>query len=245
MSDGKIIIMTNQKSELLRYKILVVDDDPKIRQKLATFLRMHFADILEAEDATSMRKIIKNDSKIDLVFLDVEMPGETGFEIVRNPGVPLPPTIFLTAKSEVQDVLTGLELGVDEYFKKPFDPQELLNRTKTILKKTYGDRNSERDSTARFSIDSKKKELKKNNQVITLTSEQWRLLDLFLSYPNKVLNNKQILAFLGEDIEEADDPQIDSQVALLREKIEDDSTLPEIIKTVWGIGYIFSMDLNE
>jgi two-component system OmpR family response regulator len=228
--------------------ILIVDDHRDIRDLLAKFLRKHAIRISIASDAGQARKHLKT-SAIDLIVLDIMMPGEDGLSLARHvretANIPI---ILLTAMAEETDRIVGLELGADDYMTKPFNPRELLARIKTVLRRTHSippSREPELDKRVRFgrwTFHADRRELMNDDdEVVTpLSHGECLLLSAFLERPNIVLNRDQLLDLTKGRMANLFDRSIDNQVSRLRRKIEDDPKNPRFIQTVWGGGYKFA-----
>jgi len=230
--------------------ILVVDDHIDIREPLAKYLAMHGMRTAVADDAGSARRILK-DSAIDLVILDIMMPGEDGLSLCRflreSTRIPV---ILLTAMTEETDRIVGLEMGADDYVSKPFSPRELLARIKAVLRRTRSlppepdAIGSDRIEFPPWAVDIKRRELIGQDGVsIPLSTAEFNLLKAFVNHPGRVLNRDQLLDLTQSRSAEVFDRTIDNQVSRLRKKIEIDPKNPEIIQTVWGGGYMFVADL--
>ncbi len=229
--------------------ILIVDDHREIRDLLARFLRKHGMRTTIAADAEEARKVLKN-SAIDLIVLDIMMPGEDGLSLARklSEGKETP-FILLTALAEETDRIIGLELGADDYVTKPFNPRELVARIKAVLRRTHSippSREPETDRSLRFGrwiFNAGRREIKCNEQdiVTPLSHSECLLLSVFLERPNVVLNRDQLLDLTKGRMANLFDRSIDNQISRLRRKIEDDPKKPQLIQTVWGGGYKFAV----
>jgi len=228
--------------------ILVVDDHRDIRDLLGRFLRKHGMRTSIAASAAEGRKHLRS-SAIDLIVLDVMMPGEDGLAFARKiretEDIPL---ILLTALTEETDRIIGLELGADDYVTKPFNARELLARIKTVLRRTHSippSREPELDKTLRFGRWTFRPETRElvceHDEVVTpLSHGECLLLAAFLQRPNMVLNRDQLLDLTKGRMANMFDRSIDNQVSRLRRKLEDDPKNPRFIQTVWGGGYKFA-----
>ena len=227
--------------------ILIVDDNREIRDLLAKYLRKHTLRITIAKDAGEARRALKT-SAIDLIVLDIMMPGEDGLSLarhVRETGDT--PFILLTALTEDTDRIIGLELGADDYVTKPFNPRELVARIKAVLRRTNSIPPSrEPDPSGRLSFghwifSGERREIVNQNDdvVVPLSHSECQLLMAFLERPNIVLNRDQLLDLTKGRMANLFDRTIDNQVSRLRRKIEEDPKNPKFIQTVWGGGYKF------
>jgi two-component system OmpR family response regulator len=232
--------------------ILVVDDHPDIRDGLAKYLEAHEFRASTADSAASARRVLK-DSAIDLVVLDVMMPGEDGLSLCRflRETTRLP-VILLTAMTEETDRIVGLEMGADDYVPKPFNPRELLARIKAVLRRTNAlppDQDELPDDRMEFppwTLDVKRRELIGEDGVASpLSTAEFNLLKAFINHPGRVLNRDQLLDLTQSKSADVFDRTIDNQVSRLRKKIERDPKDPDIIQTVWGGGYLFAANVND
>ncbi len=232
--------------------ILVVDDARDIREPLAKYLAKNGLRASIAASSAEARKEIKT-SAIDLVVLDIMMPGEDGLSLCRHLRETADiPVILLTAMAEDTDRVVGLEIGADDYLTKPFNPRELLARIRAVLRRA-GAVPRTRDTAAtkrlRFAgwcLDSDRRELTGADGVaVPLSTAEFRLLSAFLERPHIVLSREQLLDLTSGRAAQVFDRTIDNQVSRLRRKIEADPKHPSLIKTVWGGGYVFAADVQE
>jgi len=230
--------------------ILVVDDEPDIRETLQDYLELHGYRVTQAEGGEALRAAIAEE-RIDLVLLDINMPGEDGLSLARylreQTAIPV---VMLTAAGEVVDRIVGLEMGADDYLTKPVDLRELLARIKAVLRR-FQTALSKADlavETAqrnvafgklRLDLDAHKLFDGDGNEV-PLTSMEYDLLKAFAEHPNRVLSRDQLLDMAHNRGWEPFDRSIDIRIARIRRKIEPDPSKPQVIKTVRGAGYIFS-----
>ena len=231
--------------------ILVVDDHRDIRDLVAKYLDKNGYRVSVADGGAAMKKTLAT-SKIDLVVLDVMMPGEDGLALCRDLRAEGDmPVIMLTAMAEETDRVVGLEIGADDYLTKPFNPRELLARIKAVLRRTNSlPRQTETITDGRLSfdrwvLDSNQRELiGKDGVAVPLSTADFLLLSAFLKHPKMVLSRDQLLDLTQGRTATAFDRSIDNQVSRLRRKIETDPKKPEIIKTVWGGGYSFAAEVK-
>lgn len=231
-------------------KIVVVDDDTRIRDLLRRYLSQEGFDVLLAEDARALQRIMQRET-VDLLVLDVMLPGEDGLSIckrLRSEGVRTP-IIMLTAKGEDTDRITGLEIGADDYLGKPFNPRELLARIQAVLRRrpvveSPGAPSAEQEviSFGDFVFDLGARSLQKNGQDIALTSGEFAMLKALARHPRQAMSRDKLAQLArGRDFEPFD-RSLDVQVSRLRKMIEPDPANPRIIQTVWGVGYVFVPD---
>jgi two-component system OmpR family response regulator len=227
--------------------ILVVDDHADIRELLGRYLVNHGLRVSTAADAAAARKVLKG-AAIDLVVLDIMMPGEDGLALCRHlresGGAPV---ILLTAMVEETDRVVGLEIGADDYVTKPFNPRELLARIKAVLRRAHSLPPSRepagrgRVRFERWTLDLDRRDLVDDDGVVTpLSTGEFRLLAAFLEHPGRVLSRDQLLDLTRGRAAAPFDRSVDNQVSRLRRKLERDPASPTLIKTVWGGGYSFT-----
>jgi two-component system OmpR family response regulator len=231
--------------------ILIVDDNREIRDLLARYLVKNGMRASVAESASAARKAMQK-AKIDLLVLDIMMPGEDGLSLTRsireNEGLPV---ILLTAMGEETDRIVGLEVGADDYLGKPFNPRELLARIKAVLRRTSalprpGGRGGGRLRFDRWTLDLGRRELIGDDGVgVPLSSGEFRLLSVLLERPGMVLTRDQLLDLTRGRSAQPFDRSIDNQISRLRKKIERDPRNPELIKTAWGDGYSFAGEVTR
>ena len=229
-----------------KHTILVVDDEDDICLFLKDYLEAHGYDVFTANDGEGMRGVMK-DEEVDLVILDLVMPGEDGLTLTRNlrenSNVAI---IILTGKDEEVDRIVGLEMGADDYVAKPFSSRELLARVKTVLRRTSEATPAavEAISATRFAgwrLDKVGRTLTSPDESdIPLTTMEFNLLNAFTDNPNKVLDRDKLLDMVQHRNWEPYDRSVDVLVGRLRNKIETNPQKPELIKTVRGAGYVFA-----
>lgn len=227
--------------------IAVVDDHRDIRDLVGKYLQRHGYRISLAENAGAFRRLLERNA-IDLVVLDVMMPGEDGLSLCRflRESTSLP-VIMLTAMAEETDRIVGLELGADDYLSKPFNPRELLARIKAVLRRVQslppqrGQLKAKEVRFDRWALNVGRRELVGDDGLaVPLSTAEFRLLSVFLDHAGLVLSRDQLLDLTVGRNAEPFDRAIDNQVSRLRKKIEADPKSPVLIKTHWGGGYSFS-----
>ena len=230
--------------------ILIVDDARDIREPLAQYLRRHGYRTSLAQDGTAARARVE-DGAIDLVVLDVMMPGEDGLSVCRwlaaRKG---PPVILLTAMADEADRIVGLELGADDYMVKPFNPRELLARIRAVLRRAPAE--GPRPATGRrrfagWTHDPDRRTIAREGEAVpvTLTAAESRLLGVLLDHPRTVMSRDRLLDLTAGREAKAYDRAIDNQVSRLRRKVEADPQAPALIVTEWGGGYRLAADVAE
>jgi two-component system OmpR family response regulator len=231
--------------------ILIVDDDKEIRDLLARFLAKHGLRVTTANGGAEMRSALA-DWRIDLVVLDIMMPGEDGLTLCRHlRAASSMPVIMLTAMGEEVDRIVGLEMGADDYLTKPFNPRELLARIKAVLRRAEGSPGQAADvapgttlSFAGWQLDLDRRELKDaDGAIVALSGGEFELLAAFATHAGRVLSRDQLLDLARGRDAQPFDRSIDVQVSRLRRKIEPDAKQPSLIKTVRGGGYMFTPDV--
>ena len=230
--------------------ILVVDDHRDIRDLVARYLQKQGLRTSVAESAAAARRAMQT-AKIDLVVLDVMMPGEDGLSLTRSLRESQDiPVILLTAMGEETDRIVGLEVGADDYLSKPFNPRELLARIKAVLRRTQTlpksrDPAPGRVRFDRWVLDRGRRELVGEDGVaVPLSSGEFRLLAALLERPGVILSRDQLLDLTRGRAAQPFDRSIDNQISRLRKKIERDPRRPELIKTAWGDGYSFAGEVR-
>lgn len=227
--------------------VLVVDDDREIRELLGRFLTKHGYRVTAVENGKDMRRALK-DWHIDLVILDLMLPGEDGLSICRDLRASSSiPVIMLTVMGEETDRIVGLEMGADDYVAKPFNPRELLARMKAVFRRArttpsnvIGSRRCLL-SFASWKLDSGMRRLESpDGLIVDLSTGEFDLLFAFVEHPRRVLSRDQLLDLTRGRSEAPFDRSVDMQVSRLRQKIEVDPANPELIKTVRGGGYLFT-----
>lgn len=234
--------------------ILVVDDDPRIRSMLRRYLTGEGFAISEAADGTAMRAVLDREA-IDLVLLDLVMPGEDGLSLARHIRQHSEiPVIMLSGKGDLIDRVVGLEAGADDYITKPFELREILARIRTVMRRA-GPRPSTAPALAPapaggtedvlafdgWRFDLLRRELHRpTGELVSLTAGEFELLRVFAHHPNRVLSRDQIMDMVKGRDWAAYDRAVDTQVVRLRRKVEADPGNPTLIKTVRGGGYVFA-----
>jgi two-component system OmpR family response regulator len=232
--------------------ILIVDDDRDIRTLLGDYLQKNGYRATAVADGKGMRRALEQ-SHVDLIVLDLMLPGEDGLKLTRelraHSQVPI---LMLTALGEEIDRIVGLEVGADDYLSKPFSPRELVGRIKAILRRTahmprdpvqntantyrFGDWNL--DVTARALIHA-------DGSQHALSGAEFRLLVILLAHPTRVLSRSQLMELLrGRDIDPFD-RSVDVRISRLRQVLRDDARSPKIIKTVYGEGYVMGVPVEQ
>jgi two-component system, OmpR family, phosphate regulon response regulator OmpR len=220
--------------------LLLVDDDRRIRRLLQRFLAEKGFRVSTAADAAEARRILSG-LDFDLMIVDVMMPGETGIDLVRSIRPVRPaPVLMLTARSETEQRIEGLEAGADDYLPKPFDPRELLLRINNILKRSAQAPVLKLENVrfGPFTFNLPKKELKRGAEIIRLTEREQDIMAQFAERAGETVQRQDLLG----DETEVGERTVDVQINRLRRKIESDPANPLWLQTVRGIGYRLNVD---
>jgi two-component system OmpR family response regulator len=235
---------------MLAPHLLVVDDHREIRELLQRFFVQHNYRVTVAKDGKEMKQSLSH-AHIDLIVLDLMLPGEDGLTLCRDlrasSNIPI---VMLTAMGDEMDKIIGLEMGADDYLAKPFNPRELLARIKAVLRRVNS--LSTPIATvnlyhfAQWSIDINKRELTdKAGVIVVLSSAEFDLLRVFIDHPQRVLSRDQLLDLSKGRDGGVYDRAIDTLISRLRKKLEIDAKHPELIKTIWGGGYQFTCEVTH
>ena len=218
--------------------VLVVDDEPIVREVVVRYLSREGHRTLEAADGAAARSAIER-SEPDLVVLDVMLPGTDGLELCRwIRSTSELPVIMLTARGEETDRIVGLELGADDYVTKPFSPRELAARVRTVLRRaTPAETPVERLAFGDLSVERSTRELRKGEREVRLTAKEFDLLWFLASHPRRVFSRDQLMSSVWGYAAALDTGTVTVHVRRLREKVEDDPSQPRHLQTVWGVGY--------
>jgi len=231
-------------------KILIVDDDPRMRDLLRRYLSEQGFSVFVAEDGKEMAKIWQRDH-IDLLVLDLMLPGEDGLSICRRlrGSRDDTPIIILTAKTEEVDRIVGLEMGADDYLTKPFNPRELLARIHAILRRRSAEEHpgapSQENESMTFGpyvLTLSPRPLLRGGEPVPMTTGEFSVLKVFARHPKIPLSREKLMALARGREYEAFDRSLDVQISRLRKLIETNPAKPAYIQTVWGMGYVFVPD---
>ena len=233
-------------------RILVVDDDQRIRDLLRRYLTQEGFDVVQAEDGKSLNRVLLRDS-VDLIVLDLMLPGEDGLAICRRlrAANDKTPIIMLTAKVEDVDRIVGLEVGADDYLGKPFNPRELLARIHAVLRRrpvteAPGAPSSENEiiEFGPYRFDLGIRTLHKSGEELPLTTGEFAMLKALVRHPRQPLSREKLAQMARGREFEPFDRSLDVQISRLRKMLEADASAPRYIQTVWGVGYVFVPDGN-
>lgn len=240
----------NRDKPARQAKILVVDDDARLRDLLRRYLSEQGFAVTTAENAQSMNRFWLRE-RFDLLVLDLMLPGEDGLSITRRlrGGGDMTPIIMLTAKGEETDRIVGLEMGADDYLPKPFNPRELLARIGAVLRRRQPDHVpgsptevSQIFRFGEFELDLGTRMLKKNGEPVQLTTGEFSVLKVFAQHARQPLSRDKLMSLARGREYEVFDRSLDVQISRLRKLIEPDPSHPFYIQTVWGLGYVFIPD---
>ncbi len=230
-------------------KILVVDDDKGLRELLKRYLTGQDFIVFTVADAKEMDVFFENQT-VDLVILDLMLPGEDGLSIARrlraNSNLPI---IILSAKGEEVEKIIGLEMGADDYLAKPFNPRELLARIRAVLRRQGTQKTENSDNEVYhfgpYSLDINNYRFYCDNQEVSLTAGEFNLLHIFAKHAGKVLSRDQLMDLMKGYDRSPFDRSIDIRITRLRKKIESDPKDPQYIRTIWGMGYLFNLEMRN
>jgi two-component system, OmpR family, phosphate regulon response regulator OmpR len=237
----------------LKTRILVVDDDQRLRDLLVRYLSGEGYDVKAVPDAKGMDKQLGRE-RYDLVVLDLMLPGEDGLAICRRLRSQQisPAIIMLTAKGDDVDRIVGLEMGADDYLPKPFNPRELLARINAVLRRrlpsgppgapTAG---GDLHRFGRFEFNLATRSLSRDGKSVSLTTGEFSVLKVLVQHPRQPLSRDKLMELARGREYEVFDRSIDVQISRLRKIVEDDPAHPKHIQTVWGFGYVFVPDDSQ
>jgi two-component system phosphate regulon response regulator OmpR len=231
-------------------KLMVVDDDPRLRELLRRYLGENGFSVATAESGAAMNRLWQRE-RFDALILDLMLPGEDGLAILRRlrGGGDRTPVIMLTAKGEEVDRIVGLEMGADDYLPKPFNPRELLARLHAVLRRRGPDeapggpaQDAATVSFGEFVLDLSTRQLTRNGEPVPITTGEFAVLKAFARHPRLPLSREKLMEMARGREYEAFDRSLDVQISRLRKLIEPDPSKPRYIQTVWGLGYVFIPD---
>ena len=231
--------------------IVVVDDDPDVRETVAEYLRRNGFAVSEADGGAALREVMAA-RPIDLALLDINMPGEDGLSLAREiSAAGRAGVIMLTANSDDLDKIVGLEVGADDYVTKPYNPRELLARVKAVLRRarsggaetaTLG--REVQMGKCRLNLDARKL-YEADGTEVPLTAMEYDLLKTFAEHPGRPLSRDRLLDLAHSKEMEPFDRSIDTRITRIRRKIEIDPAKPDCIRTVRGAGYVYNPDCRR
>ena len=237
-------------------RLLLVDDEISIREPLSEYLTAQGFDVHAVVNAAEARQALGADS-FDLIICDVMMPGEDGLSLTRHIRETVgTPVILLTARSEETERIIGLEIGADDYVPKPFSPRELVARIRAVLRRAGSNAVADEGETAsepnenyyfgdwRLSLTARDL-VHQDGRIVDLSSGEFQLLLALVRHTRQVMTRERLLDLVRGRDADIFDRSIDNLVSRLRRKIDDDARRPHIIKTVWGGGYVFGLDVRR
>jgi two-component system phosphate regulon response regulator OmpR len=237
----------------LKTRVLVVDDDQRLRELVVRYLTEQGFEVRAVPDATGMDKQLSRE-RYDLIVLDLMLPGEDGLAIcrrLRSAGPQGPAIIMLTAKGDEVDRIVGLEMGADDYLPKPFNPRELVARINAVLRRRQpagppgapeAESGTRRFGAFDFSLATRS--LTRDGKQVPLTTGEYSVLKVLVQHPRQPLSRDKLMELARGREYGVFDRSIDVQISRLRKIIEEDSAHPRHIQTVWGFGYVFVPDGN-
>lgn len=238
-------------TEAAPLSILLVDDEPTLREPLAEYLTGQGFLVSEAESAAKARSAIAETAP-DLVLLDIMMPGEDGLSLCRHLAETSNlPVILLTARGEATDRIVGLEMGADDYIVKPFEPRELVARIRSVMRRSQREPITNDDENGLYTFEGwsldplKQRLIDPDGVLVPISTAEFRLLRAFVDHPRQVLDRDRLLDMVQGRSAHLFDRAVDNQVSRLRRKIEADTRNPQFILTVRGGGYRFGADVSR
>jgi len=224
-------------------KILIVDDDPRLRELLNRYLgEQGFLTHAVADGVAMEHHLAKH--QVDLIILDLMLPGDDGLTLARRlRSASNTPIIILSARGEEVDRIVGLEVGADDYLPKPFNPRELLARIRAVLRRKCTEAQDSEPNIrlfGQFRLNLDNRSLSKNGEDVPLTAGELALIEVFTEHPNRILSRDRLVDLLKGYDRSPFDRSVDVRVTRLRRKIESDPKTPLFIRTVWGKGYLFT-----
>ena len=235
-----------------RYKILLVDDDARLRDLLSRYLLEQGFSVKAVPDGSGLDRALHREH-FDLIVLDLMLPGEDGLAIcrrLRNADNPMP-IVMLTAKGDEVDRIIGLEMGADDYLPKPFNPRELVARIHAVMRRRPAlppgapAREDEVIAFGQVSVDLGTRTLSRNGDEVALTTGEFSLLKVLLQHPREPLSRDKLMELARGREYGVFDRAIDVQISRLRKLVEDDPGKPRYLQTIWGFGYVFVPDGNK
>jgi DNA-binding response OmpR family regulator len=220
--------------------VLIVDDEPIVREVVVGYLQREGYRTLEAADGDRARELVERESP-SLVVLDIMLPGIDGLELCRwIRGRSDLPVILLTARGDETDRIVGLEIGADDYITKPFSPRELTARVRTVLRRSKAEASvEERLAFDGLELDARTRDVLRDDRLLNLTAKEFDLLWFLARHPRQVFSRDQLMDRVWGYEAALDTGTVTVHVRRLREKIEDDPSRPTRLQTIWGVGYRF------
>jgi two-component system phosphate regulon response regulator OmpR len=241
--------MNTQTIAKTRYRVLVVDDDARLRDLLSRYLAEQGYSVKAVVDSAAMDRALHREH-YDLIVLDLMLPGEDGLSICRRlrAAEDVTPIIMLTAKGDDVDRIVGLEMGADDYLPKPFNPRELVARIQAVMRRQpqqLPGAPTLDDETVQFgsvTVNLGNRTLRRGDEEVTLTTGEFSLLKVLVQHPRQPLSRDKLMELARGREYGVFDRAIDVQISRLRKLVEEDPGKPRYIQTVWGFGYVFVPD---
>jgi len=237
--------------ETQNIQLLVVDDDPALRELLERYLKEQDYTVASVEDGIAMDAYLAK-HEVDLIILDIMLPGEDGLSIARRLQADkvTTPILMLSARGDEIDRIVGLEMGADDYLPKPFNPRELVARIRAVLRRQERLKTDSSSQLSdhkvynfeKFKLNITTHQFNHGSKKISLTSGEFELLKIFVEHPNRVLSRDKLIDLLKGFERSPYDRSVDVRVTRLRHKMESDPANPLYIRTIWGSGYMFTPD---
>ena len=229
-------------SESMTARLLIIDDDLRLHELLASYLRQHAFEVARALDGNSGLAMLDAEA-YDVVLLDVMMPGIDGLEVCRRIRKKFEiPVIMLTAKGDETDRIVGLELGADDYLPKPFNPRELLARLRAVMRRARPDAENERLQAGPIGIEIAARAVTLEGNAVDLTGIEFDILVALMRRAGRVVPRDSLLTEAGRGDVVVGERTVDVHISHLRQKLGDDPKGPRLIKTVRGVGYVLSKE---
>ncbi|MBB5706012.1 response regulator [Sphingopyxis panaciterrulae] len=232
-------------------RILLIDDEPSIREPLGEYLEAQGFAVSAAESAAEARSILRAQG-VDLVVSDIMMPGEDGLSLTRHlRETSSIPVILLTARAEDTERIIGLEIGADDYVVKPFNPRELVARIRTVLRRTQANGRALDPGGTSYAFgpwvlrEVERVLVDEAGREVALSSGEYHLLHALVRHPRQVMSRDRLLDMVRGREADIFDRAIDNLVSRLRKKIEEDPARPQFVKTVWGGGYTLACEVKR
>lgn len=237
---------TGMGPNMSRGRVLLVDDDERLRQMVAEYLQRHGLECLQAGSATAAEQRLAHES-VDLVVLDLMLPDEYGINLCRRlrDNAPDLPILILSARGDDVDRIIGLEVGADDYLPKPCNLRELVARIFSILRRSAragGEADSRRKRFGGFEVDLWTRTLRRGDETVKITTGEYQLLEALVTNARRVLSRDELISLASGRKRVSLSRSVDILISRLRQVLEDDPASPRYIQTVWGRGYMFVPD---
>ncbi len=252
MAVDTMLTMNTYNNSKTRCRVLVVDDDARLRELLSRYLSEQGFSVKAVTDSNTMDRALHREH-YDLIVLDLMLPGEDGLSICRRLRAAdvITPIIMLTAKGDDVDRIVGLEMGADDYLPKPFNPRELVARIQAVMRRQPHElpgapaMENEVVEFGAVSVNLGNRTLMRNGEEVALTTGEFSLLKVLVQHPRQPLSRDKLMELARGREYGVFDRAIDVQISRLRKLVEDDPSKPRFIQTVWGFGYVFVPEGNK